>query len=186
MPWTPGPDPFPAGEIAGITNFTYLDELKLVCHAKVHVAKTPQSLWQLLADFRVRMTVKPKSGAAYGLTVTAPRGMFTDLASVPEALWSFVGPIGPHLEASIVHDYLYMAWTDYRAGQALTQDWEFADEVFLAGMKASKVPATKRDLIYATVHSPIGWAVFKKKSYTFAERMNDWLPLLDTGHGRDG
>ncbi|HEX9647661.1 MAG TPA: hypothetical protein VGB88_09195 [Alphaproteobacteria bacterium] len=85
--WNPGPDPFPAGVIDDITDFQYLDELKFVVHAQIHVDKTPRSLWQLSASFRARMTVHPKDGAPYPLTIRAPRGLYTDLASVPEPLW---------------------------------------------------------------------------------------------------
>ncbi len=182
--WNPGPDPFPASKLDDITDFEYLDELKFVRHAEVHVKKTPQSLWQLSANFRVRMTVHPKEGDSYPLTIKAPRGLYTDLASVPDVLWSIVGPIGRHLEASIIHDYLYMAWTDFRA-KAVRRDWDFADELLLAGLKVSKV--RKRKLIYRVVHSPIiGWPVFRKKRYTLKERMEDWLPNLAAGHGREG
>ncbi len=181
--WNPGPDPFPAGEIDRITDFAYLDELKFVRHAKVHTKKKPESLWQLSANFRARMTVHPEEGAPYALTIKAPRGLYTDLASVPQELWAIVGPIGRHLEASILHDYLYMAWTDFRA-KAVRRDWNFADEMFLQGMKVSKV--RKRRLIHAVVRSPIGWAVFRKKPYTLKERMEAWLPDLAPGHGREG
>ena len=143
----------------------------------MHVDKTPRSLWQLSARFRASITVYPKAGAAYELTIEAPSGLHTD----PKALWSVVGPIGRHLEASIIHDYLYMAWTDFR-DKAVKRDRDFADTVFLAGMKVSKV--RRRWLIYAVVHSPIGWAVFRKKPYTLKERIDDWLPHLAAGHGR--
>lgn len=182
--WNPGPDPFPAGDIKKITNVEYLDELKFVRHAQVH-AKKSGSLWQLAANFRASMTVHPEDGAPYALTIRAPRGLYTDLASVPKAFWHIVGPIGRHLEASIIHDYLYMAWTDFRT-KAQRRDWDFADEFFRAGMKASKVRVIDRKLIYMAVHSPIGWAVFKKKPHTLKNRMNTWLPHLGTGHGRDG
>ncbi len=138
--WNPGQDPFPATAITDITGLEYLDELKFARHARVHVKKTPQSLWQLSADFRAGMTVHPKDGDPYPLTIKAPRGLYTDLASVPGALWSIVGPIGTHLEASIIHDYLYMAWTDFRA-QAVKRDWDFADTMFLAAMKVSRLSA---------------------------------------------
>ena len=184
MAWDPGPDPFPASDIDDIADFEYLDELAFVRHARVHVDKPPKSLWQLAARFRVRMTVHPTDGDPYPLTIEAPRGLHTDLASVPDALWSIVGPIGPHLEASVVHDYLYMAWTDFRTRPA-ERDWDFADAVFLAGMAVSKVSRFQRELIHTVVHSPIGWSVFRKKTYTLKERMEDWLPHLDTGHRRD-
>ena len=135
--WNPGPDPFPTRPVDKISDLEYLDELKFVRHARVHVNKTPRSLWQLPARFRARMTVHLDNGMAFPLTIKAPRGLYTDLASVPDALWSIVGPIGRHLEASILHDYLYMAWTDFRA-KAVKRDWDFADGVLRAGMKVSK------------------------------------------------
>ena len=53
--WNPGQDPFPATAITDITDLEYLDELKFARHARVHVKKTPQSLWQLSADCRAGM-----------------------------------------------------------------------------------------------------------------------------------
>lgn len=73
--WEPRPNPFPAGKIDGVTDFEYQDELKFVRHARVHIDKTPRSLWQLSADFRVRMTVHPKASDPYPLTIKAPRGL---------------------------------------------------------------------------------------------------------------
>ncbi|MEM7123033.1 MAG: DUF1353 domain-containing protein [Pseudomonadota bacterium] len=180
MTWEPGEDPFPKGDVKRISDFEYLDELKFVRHARVHVQKTPESLWQLAGDFRARMRVHLKDGTSYDLTLTAPRGMYTDLASVPQALWLFIGPIGSHLEASIIHDYLYMAWTDYR-DEARKRDWDFADSVFLAGLKVSKT--STRVPIYLAVRL-MGWFVFRAKSYTLKERMNEWLPLLAPSHQR--
>ena len=43
-------------------------------------------------------------------TLTVPRGMLTDLASVPRVARGRVGKVGPHLAASIVHDFLFIAW----------------------------------------------------------------------------
>lgn len=183
--WKPGPDPFPATEIQKITEFEYLDELKFVRHAKAHHDVTPASLWQLSADFRAKMKVHLPNGKTDEVKIKAPRGMYTDLASVPDILQSFVGRVGPHLEASILHDYLYMAWTDFR-GKARRIDWNFADAVLLAGMKVSKVRRRKAALIYAAVHSAIGWRVFKKKSYKLKDRMELWLPDLKASHGRNG
>ncbi len=179
--WNPGPTPFPIHSVDKITDFVYLDELKFVRHARVHLDKTPRSLWQLSASFHVRMIVHPKAGNPYPLMIRAPRGLYTNLASVPKLLWAIVWPIGRHLEASIIHDYLYMSWTDFRT-TASRRDWKFADKVFKAGMKASKV--YRRGLIYRAVHSPIGWRVFKRKSYTLKNRMEAWLPHLDTEHNR--
>ena len=182
--WKPGTSPFPEGKVEKITGLAYIGELKFVCHAKVHLDKPPKSLWQLAADFGVSMTVHPKDGADYLLTITAPRGLYTDLSSVPRPLWIFVGPIGKHTEISILHDYLYMAWTDYRDTPS-RQDWGFADKMFLTGLKVSGVGWLKRSLMYLSVHSCIGWCYFRRKPYTLKERMNDWLPHLDSDHRRD-
>lgn len=73
--WIPGPNPFPSGEIDDVTDFEYLDELKLVRYAQVHLDKTPMSLWQLSASFRIRMTLHPKDGGPHALTIEAPRGL---------------------------------------------------------------------------------------------------------------
>lgn len=180
--WEPGNNPFPDGEIDRISEFEYLDELKFVRHAQVHAKRPPQSLWQLSADFRVRMRVHPEDGNPYKLTIKAPHGLYTDLASVPKAFWMIVGPIGPHLEVSIVHDYLYMAWTDFHP-KARRSDWNFADAIFLAGLKASNVK--ERNLIHAAVRLA-GWPIFRTKSYTLKNRMNVWLKHLQLGHGRAG
>jgi len=183
MPWTPGPDPFPSEDIKSVTNFEYLNELHFVRHAKAP-PDTTDSLWQLAKDFKTRCTVKLNDGAEKSVTLTAPRGLFTDLSSVPDTLWSLVGPIGKHLEASVIHDYLYMAWTDYR-DKALRRDWRFANEVMMAGMKKSRVSRKDRTLIAVAIKSEIAWNMFRKKPYTLQNRMNQWLANLAPGHQRE-
>ena len=43
-----------------------------------------------------------------GDTVTIPKGMSTDLSSVPKFLWSFLPPFGNFILAPLIHDYLYV------------------------------------------------------------------------------
>ena len=179
MPWDPNPNPFPAFEIEPIADFRFHDELRFVRHRHAP-ATAPDSWWQLSADFRVSMILRERGAPpdqAFVHEITAPRGMYTDLSSVPPSLWSIVGPIGRHLEASIVHDYLYMAWTDFRPlDQPSRQDRRFADDVLLAGMLATEGmdPELARDTIYRTVRLA-GWWVFKEKDYRLSERMEVWL-----------
>jgi hypothetical protein len=183
MPWTPGTDPFPADPVKEITDFAYVGELHFVRHAKAP-PETSDSLWQLAKPFGATFTVHFEGGGTKAWKITAPRGMYTDLASVPKAVWNIVGPIGKHLEASILHDYLYMAWTDHRQ-RARRMDWDFADEVLYAGMKASGVTRFDRRLIFGAVHSTlIGWPVFRAKPYTLEQRMNEWLKNLEASHKR--
>ncbi len=183
MSWSPPTDPFPGVETSRITGFEYLHELDFRMHAKAP-PETSDSQWQLAADFSVRFELKLADGTTNTVTLTAPRGMYTDLASVPKLAWAVIGPIGPHLEASIIHDYLFMAWTDYR-NKARRIDFEFTNDVFEAGLKASKVSRLHRTLILGAVRSELAWAVFAAKPYTFKKRMNGWLPNLDAGHQRE-
>ena len=82
-------------------------------------------------------------------TITVPRGMLSDLASVPRLFRWLVGRIGPHLEASIIHDYLYIAWQR----QDLPPDEHmrrFADRLMLVAMNAAGMRCKAR-LIYWAV-----------------------------------
>ena len=83
--------------------------------------------------------------------ITVPEGMVTDLSSVPRVARSFIGRVGPHLEASIVHDFLYIAWQDVDGRSPREKDREFADKLMRAGMKSARVGATKRWLIYHAI-----------------------------------
>ena len=114
--WPPANNPFPDYKVKKISDFEYLDELKLVFHPKIHVPLHRELHWQLLSDFRVKMKLhKTKNDPApTDLEIAVPRGFMTDLSSAPKFFWNIVGPIGSHLEASIVHDYLYWAWTYHR------------------------------------------------------------------------
>ena len=70
------------------------------------------------------------------LTIKVPRGTVTDLASVPRAFRWYVGRVGPHLEASIVHDWLYVAWQVHKLTPTDNMRL-FSDKVILTGMLAS-------------------------------------------------
>jgi hypothetical protein len=83
--------------------------------------------------------------------VTVPKGMLTDLASVPRPAWSFINWVGPHLEVSIVHDFLYIAWQDVPGHSARKEDRKFADELMLLGMKKANMSWIKRNAIYSAV-----------------------------------
>ena len=69
-------------------------------------------------------------------SIRAPRGTLTDLSSAPRLLRPFVGRVGPHLEATVVHDYLYVGWQVFNLTP--TDDMRlFSDKVMLAAMLAS-------------------------------------------------
>ena len=82
-------------------------------------------------------------------SITIPKGTLTDFASVPRLFRIFVGRVGPHLEASILHDHLYVAWQP----KCLTPNEQirrFADELMLVAMNAAGMGCTAR-LIYWVV-----------------------------------
>jgi hypothetical protein len=113
------------------------------------------------------------------LELTVPQGLITDLASVPRAARTIVDRVGPHLEAAIVHDWLYCAWQDIPARGARRSDKEFADAVFLAGMKEAGVPLARRLIAYNAV-SWFGWGAFSSIS---PARYLDVQELEDGYHG---
>ena len=96
-------------------------------------------------------------------SLTVPAGLITDLASVPRWARRVVDRVGPHLEAAIVHDWLYIAWQDLSNGEPLRQDRDFADAVFLAGMKAAKVKKMQQLMIYRTVRA-FGWPMYRDRN----------------------
>ena len=92
--------------------------------------------------------------------ITVPKGMLTDLASVPRAAWALVAPVGPHLEASIAHDFLYIAWQDL-GREARDADRSFADNIMHAGMVEAGVDRSQIVMIYSAVRA-FGGQVYRK------------------------
>ena len=84
-------------------------------------------------------------------TITVPQGMLTDLSSVPALARPIISQAGPHLEASIVHDFLYIAWQDLGGGEHRTEDRRFADRLMRVAMRAANVGSLKNFLIYNAV-----------------------------------
>ena len=77
--------------------------------------------------------------------------MLTDLASTLAPTRPLISQVGPHLEASIVHGFLYIAWQDLGGGEARSEDRRFADKLMRIAMKAANVSSWKRFLIYNAV-----------------------------------
>jgi hypothetical protein len=94
--------------------------------------------------------------------ITVPRGMVTDLASVPRIAWSIVNRVGPHLEASIMHDFLYIAWQSLPGRDARDADREFADKLLRVAMEEAGVGALKKALIYNTVRT-FGGGTYRRR-----------------------
>lgn len=90
--------------------------------------------------------------------VTCTKGMKTDLASVPRAIWAFISPWDV-ARAAVIHDHLYAKLRQYwNTGAPFDKGiWKagrnLSDKIFLLGMKSAdpKVSSLK---IY-----PAYWAV---------------------------
>lgn len=94
--------------------------------------------------------------------ITVPRGLITDLASVPWFARWLVSRVGPHLEAAIIHDYLYIAWQDLGSAPPDPKDRAFADKFLREALKAANVWWFRRWAIYRSVRL-FGWRSYASR-----------------------
>ncbi len=140
-------NPYPQGEWSEITGFVYASNLRL-CRAMTAVqTRTGEDANYVLAQ-PYRVTFK-LDGVPREIEV--PKGMLTDLSSIPRALRWVVSRVGPHLEASILHDFLYIAWQDLPGYGATDEDRNFADELMRVAMQEAGVSGMQIFLIHNAV-----------------------------------
>ena len=140
--------------------FDYRSDLHLTRRIEaVRGRREEDAEYALSQRYLAWVTVKAEgTGRVSRLRISIPAGFLTDLASVPRpARWA-VSRVGPHLEASIVHDWLYVAW-QFEGREPTDRMRRFADDVFLAAMKKAKVRWLQRNLIYGAVRLG-GWIAF--------------------------
>ena len=140
-------NPYPDPSLLQITDFVYSTPIHLCrCIEAVQRRKGEDADYIVSQPYTVRFKLQ---GA--GRQVTVPEGMVTDLSSVPWIARWIIGRVGPHLEASIVHDFLYIAWQDVEGRGPREQDREFADKLLRVAMEEASVGPIRRYLIYAAV-----------------------------------
>lgn len=90
------------------------------------------------------------------ITYSAPKGMLTDLTSIPRQLWDLLPPFGRYSGAAVIHDYLYQS-------QITTK--EIADRVLEEAMDMVNVPHFIKQLIYEGVKigGQIAWDQHSKE-----------------------
>lgn len=166
-PYTPTFDsPYPVHQVRRVSQLHFDSDLDLKRSIEGVLARSGGDADYILAKpYTVRFFVVT-TREAYWQTLTVPAGMLTDLASVPWWARRLINRVGPHLEASIVHDWLYIAWQSLSDGQPQRQDRDFADLVLLAGMEAAEVPAWKRTVIYRAVRIG-GWGTYQEREPGF-------------------
>lgn len=130
-----------------IENFKFLDDLWTLRLKDRSLLLAPgvEPLVIVGRDYPVSFTCdgKPRK-------ITVPKGLLTDLTSVPRYARWLVSKVGRHLEAAIIHDWLY----GYHPEEGLAPGiWnrKLADAIFLAGMKAANVPRLRMWAIYRAV-----------------------------------
>ncbi len=152
------PNPYLQRSWSAIRHFTFDTDLHLMRGiAAVQGRHGRDADYVLAAPYRVSFVLDHQP-----LSIEVPAGLITDLSSVPRAVWSMtgIGRVGPHLEASIVHDFLYIAWQDLDDHRPTDADRRFADEILMAGMECAGVGWVDRQLIYGAVRTFGGAAFF--------------------------
>lgn len=93
-------------------------------------------------------------------TIIVPELIFTDLASIPRAIWVYIAPDDPIIELpSVVHDCMYQLGGVMPDGRVFTRDQ--ADLILRDGMKAQGASEAKRGLVYGAVRA-FGGSHWKK------------------------
>lgn len=89
--------------------------------------------------------------------IVVPPGFVTDLASVPQLVWTFYPPDGPWAKAAVIHDFLY--WTkgtgEWHDHVGITRDKPYsrkeADDILKEAMADRKVGKWERFVIWSSV-----------------------------------
>ena len=125
--------PYPTRCWKCITGFWFKTDLCLTRLQERDPRFGPEEQYLVAKDYVVHVEL---DGGNTVQIITVPRGTVTDLASVPPIFRWYVGRVGRHLEAAIVHDWLYVAWQ--QLGLLPTDDMRlFSDRIMLAGMLTS-------------------------------------------------
>lgn len=157
-------NPYPDGW-ERISGFEYLSALSLIRPLNTVQDRLGEDGDYILQhDFVVAIEIDGDRRA-----IAVPRGLITDLTSVPRLLRVFVGRVGPWLEAAILHDYLYIAWQDVPGKSPRPRDRLFADTVMLEAMEAAGVGRLTRRAIYLFLRAFGRWAYARPNPERYAD-----------------
>src|ERR1700681_1749562 len=116
----------------------WMTPLKVI-ESRLHLGRFKEPIYYLTDP----ILWEPNPGQENGFrSVEAPKGFVTDLASIPQILWSILRPDGEYAYAAIIHDYLYWEQTDPR---------EYADDILKIAMEDLEVEPLKITAIYEGV-----------------------------------
>lgn len=103
----------------------------------LRVENVGKDRWRVFGEFRAKVDDHPRDSQL----IIVPEGYETDFASVPRLPFAYLVAGGRAPKSATLHDFLY----SIRAGR------EYADDVFLAAMKAEGVGSIIRRLMYLAV-----------------------------------
>lgn len=89
---------------------------------------------------RFRMLEHYTYKLSYGPAVIVPKYFEHDFASVPRLLWGIIPSIGKHMNAAVLHDFLY----DRRIGTRKQADMEFKRMMLRDGVHPIKAEVMYR------------------------------------------
>ncbi|MEM8741129.1 MAG: DUF1353 domain-containing protein [Pseudomonadota bacterium] len=150
------PNPYPDAGWGEIAAFRYLDDLHL-CRAveAIRRAGGRDSEYIVAQSYSCAYTLDGEEK-----TLTVPAGMLTDLTSVPSLGRVVVGRVGKHLEAAILHDFLFIAWQFVEGRGARFSDFRFSNALMLAATETAKVSWLTRQSIDLAISSWVGRQVY--------------------------
>ena len=163
-------DPFPQS-LGKPSSFKYVSDMALIRFKEaIETGIGKDALYIIERDYRIEYTLE---GDFEVHEITVPAGMLTDLASVPVFARWFVGRVGRHLEAAIVHDFLYAAhrWETDVARQRLKR--KFADDLMFRGMRDARVDIFRAYVMYLVIRAFGG--LFSRGNHD-----DDFLDTTDT------
>ena len=139
-------------EAVEVLSFRYEDDLHLTRGIEAVKGRTGEDANYLLGkEYGAVVTVKSlEHGRQYEIPIGIPERFLTDLSSVPWWGRWYVGRVAPHLESSVVHDWLYVAW-QVEGKDPTERMREFADDVFRASMEEACVGPVRRWVMYRAV-----------------------------------
>lgn len=119
--------------------------MKVEFLSPLRVENVGKDRWRVFGEFRAQVDEETCAGpypcASCSRLVVVPEGYETDFASVPRLPFAYLVAGGRAPKSATLHDFLY----SIRAGR------EYADDVFLAAMKAEGVGPIIRRLMYLAV-----------------------------------
>ena len=157
------PNPYPAkGSWNEITDFKFVDDLVIKRFSKaVRVRHTPDL--ETDAEFVVCEPFRVSYNLDRGKEriVTVARGFLSDGVSV----LGNSERTRKYLEASIIHDYLYVAWQFLEPpGERKPRKWDqkFSDKLFHVALLESSVGEVDAWIMYRAVRS-FGWGQYREQ-----------------------